>query len=336
MSPKASPPCPPRAPHLLPSQDGAGLARRRLDGLEMKALTEQIQQQLLRIETNSSDQKSVDEAVQLAWHALRANGFSDIAAIEAVQTHDWLETIDPPQRALAALALETIGWHQLRRDSNKTDSAARLFDRCLELEPHNQRALERFAIVVSNTTPEQFVETANMPRHQIESALSSQLSCKRRIDNILQDLCGISEAHLVGRTDETLTHVLETRANRERGFIFGILGHLSRINSVAGNLLRSGTHLSLATGAACCQLEMLGLPRDLDQLTTLLTNELDQDRGDRILHQKSEIVCEILEALATIFDSQWQIFKNYGARERSEKLSALLREISDGVGRERS
>jgi len=81
---------------------------------------------------------------------------------------------------------------------------------------------------------------------------------------------------------------------------------------------------------------MLGLPRDLDQLTTLLTNELDQGRGDRILHQKSEIVCEILEALATIFDSQWQIFENNGARERSEKLSALLREISDAVGRERS
>jgi hypothetical protein len=246
-----------------------------------------------------------------------------------VRTEEWPEVIPTNQHALTALALETVGWYQFGIRPYDIDRTARIFDRCLELTPHNQRALERFAIVANTIQPHHIAGLAKFPKKQRETALGYRLQCKRKIDNILLDVFGISEAHLVGQTEITVATIARERKERERSFIFQILGHLSRINLAVGEFFGNGTQLSLGIGAACCQLEMLGLPRDLSNLLTLLRGRLEEESSGDVAGEETDLLCVILEAIADLCESKWRVFKNHASQRRSAEIRELLEDIAD-------
>lgn len=280
-------------------------------------------------EANPRDRKAAGDAIRHAWSILTFAGFSDFDEIKSVRTEEWPGLFDPSQHALISLALEIVGWYQFGLRPYDIDRTARIFDRSLELTPHNQRALERFAIVANTIQPEHINGLAKFPKKQTETALGYKLQCKRKIDNILLDVFGITEAHLVGQADDTVAKIIKTRKEGERRFIFVILGHLSRINRAVGDFFGNGTQLSLGTGAACCQLEILGLPRDITNLITLLRSRLDEESSGNVAGEETELVCDILEIIAEICDSKWSIFKNHGAQRRAQAIRDLVSEIED-------
>jgi len=85
-----------------------------------------------------------------------------------------------------------------------------VFDRCLQLTPHNQRALERFAIVANEIKPEHIGGFAKFSKKQRETALGYTLQCKRKVDNILLEVFGITEGHLVGKGENSVARIMKT------------------------------------------------------------------------------------------------------------------------------
>lgn len=280
------------------------------------------------VESSPRDRKAAGDAIRAAWHILTSIGFSDFDAIRLVRTEDWPHAVDPTQHQLISLALEIIGWYQFGLRPYDIDRTARIFDRCLELTPQNQRALLRFAIVSNTIQPENIGGLAKNPKKQRETALGYRLQCKRKIDMILLDVFGITEAHLVGQAPDTLVERISTRKDSERKFIFEILGHLSRINNAVGDFFGNGTQLSLGMGAACCQLEILGLPRDLTNVVTILQESIQGDNADEVLGEETPIVRDILDSIAAICESKWRIFKNHAAQRRASELRDCIEKIS--------
>lgn len=299
----------------------------QLQEQQVEAAMRELRERFDAAEAHRGDRRSAGDAIRYAWSTLTFAGFSDFDEIKLVRTEEWPGLFDPSQHALISLALEIVGWYQFGLRPYDIDRTARIFDRCLELTPHNQRALERFAIVANTIQPEHINGLAKIPKKQKETALGYKLQCKRKIDEILLDVFGITEAHLVGQTETTVAEIMRTRKESERRFIFVILGHLSRINRVVGDFFGNGTQLSLGTGAACCQLEILGLPRDILNLVTLLRSRLDEDGDGEVAGEETPLVCDILEALADICDSKWEIFKNHGAQRRAQSIRGLLKDI---------
>ena len=275
-------------------------------------------------EQHPSDRKVVSEAVGLAWRILTILGFADFDQIRQVRTEEFPNVIEPAQHGLVSLALETVGWYHFGLQPYDIDRTARVFDRCLELTPQNQRALERFAIVANEIRPEHIGGFAKFPKKQQETALGYKLQCKRKIDNILLDVFGITEGHLVGQSDTTVAQMMKTRKNPERRFVFNILAHLSRLNCVVGDFFGNGTQLSLGMGAACCQLEMLDLPRDITNLIRLCKSRLEEVSGPEVAGEETPLLCSILRAVSAICDAKWLIFKNHSARRRVEEIEDLL------------
>jgi hypothetical protein len=276
------------------------------------------------VESKASDRKAAGDAIRAAWSVLTHIGFSDFDAIRSVRTEDWPHVVAPNQHALVSLALEIVGWYQFGLRPYDIDRTARIFDRCLELTPTNQRALERFAIVANTIQPEHIGGLAKFPKKQRETSLGYRLQCKRKIDTILLDVFGISEAHLVGQAEQTTAQIVMSRKDRERTFLFNILGHLSKINKEVGEFFGNGTQLSLGMGAACCQLEILGLPRDITNLLLLLRSRLEEDSSGDVAGEETHIVCDILRVIAAICECKWNIFKNNGAQRRAKEIHDFL------------
>ncbi len=278
-------------------------------------------------ESNPGDRKIVSDAVGFAWRILTFLGFPDFEAIRQVRTEEFPTIFEPSQHGLVSLALEIVGWYHFGLRKYDIDRTARVFDRCLELTPHNIRALERFAIVANDIQPEDIGGFAKYPKKQQETALGYKLQCKRKVDNILLDVYGITEGHLVGQSPETVAAMMKTKKPAERKFVFNILGHLSQFNLVIGDFFRNGTMLSLGTGAACCQLEMLDLPRDLSSLVLLLKSRFEEEDRDLVAGEETPLVCSILRVIAGIFEAKWRIFQNQAAQRRAQELAELIKEI---------
>jgi hypothetical protein len=117
---------------------------------------------------------------------------------------------------------------------------------------------------------------------------------------------------------------MRTQKVSERRFVFNILGHLSRINCVVGDFFGNGTQLSLGMGAACCQLEMLELPRDISNLIRLCKSRLEEVGGDEVAGEETPLLCSILKSVSAICDAKWRIFKNQGAQRRVKEIEELL------------
>ncbi len=275
-------------------------------------------------EQNPEDRKTLSEVVGLAWRILTLIGFPDFDQIRQVRTEEWPSIIEPAQHGLVALALETIGWYHFGLRPYDIDRTARIFDRCLELTPYNQRALERFAIVANEIKPEHIGGFAKFPKKQEETALGYKLQCKRKVDNILLDVFGITEGHLVGKGEQTIAQMMRSRKHAERKFVFNILGHLSRFNCAVGDFFGNGTQLSLGIGAACCQLEMLDLPRDISNLVTLCTSRLEEVSPQEVAGDETPLLCSILKSLSALCDAKWRIFKNQSAHRRVKEIEELL------------
>jgi hypothetical protein len=298
---------------------------------KIEAATRALKDAFHEVETRPRDRKAAGDAIRLAWSILMSCGFSDFDQIRALRTEDWPSAIDPSQHSLVSLALEIVGWYQFGLRPYDIDRTARIFDRCLELSPHNQRALERFAIVANTIQPEHIGGLAKFPKKQQETSLGYKLQCKRKIDTILFDVFGISEAHLLGQAEQPVATLLQSRNDKERKFIFAILGHLSRINTVVGDFFSNGTQLSLGTGAACCQLELLGLPRDISNLLSLLSSRIEEGQGAEVAGEETEIVCDILGVIARIFESKWRIFKNQGAQRRAVEIHQFVEQVRKSI-----
>ena len=314
-----------RRDNIAPSREysnrvGAPLLRDQ----QAEAAFRELRERFELAEANPSDRKIVSELVGLAWRILTVLGFPDFDAIRQVRTEEFPSVVEPSQHGLVALALETIGWYHFGLRRYDIDRTARVFDRCLELTPQNQRALERFAIVANEILPEHIGGFAKFPKKQKETALGYRLQCKRKVDNILIDVFGITEGHLVGQSEQTVAQMMKGRKTSERRFVFNILGHLSRFNCVIGDFFGNGTMLSLGMGAACCQLEMLDLPRDITNLIVLCKSRLDEDSGDQVAGEETPLLCSILKAVSDICDAKWRIFKNQSAHRRVSEIAELL------------
>ena len=291
---------------------------------QAEAALRELREKFEATEQNPSDRKVASEAVGLAWRILTLLGFPDFDAIRMVRTEEFPNVIEPAQHGLVSLALETIGWYHFGLRPYDIDRTARIFDRCLELTPQNQRALERFAIVANEIRPEHIGGFAKFPKKQQETALGYKLQCKRKVDNILLDVFGISEAHLVGQAQPTVAELMKSRKVTERRFVFNILGHLSQFNCVVGDFFGNGTQLSLGMGAACCQLEMLELPRDISNLIKLCKSRLEEVGGNEVAGDETPLLCSILKVVSAICDAKWRIFQNQSARRRVAEIQELL------------
>lgn len=291
---------------------------------QAEAAFRELRERFEAAEQDQNDRKAASEVVGLAWRILTLLGFPDFDQIREVRTEEFPNIIEPAQHGLVSLALETVGWYHFGLRPYDIDRTARVFDRCLELTPQNQRALERFAIVANEIQPEHIGGFAKFPKKQQETALGYKLQCKRKIDNILFDVFGITEAHLVGQGESTVAHLMKSRKNSERRFVFNILGHLSRLNCVSGEFFGNGTTLSLGMGAACCQLEMIDLPRDITNLIILCKSRLDEDSSHQVAGEETPLLCSILNAVAAICDAKWRIFKNHSAQRRVQEIENLL------------
>ena len=294
---------------------------------QAEAALRELRERFELAEQNPEDRKAVSEVVGLAWRILTLLGFSDFDQIRQVRTEEWPSIIEPAQHGLIALALETIGWHHFGLRPYDIDRTARVFDRCLELTPHNQRALERFALVANEIKPEHIGGFAKFPKKQEETALGYKLQCKRKVDTILLDVFGITEGHLVGKGEQTIAQMMRSRKHAERKFVFTILGHLSRFNCAVGDFFGNGTQLSLGIGAACCQLEMLDLPRDISNLVTLCTSRLEEVSPQEVAGDETPLLCSILKSLSALCDAKWRIFKNQSAHRRVKEIEELLSTI---------
>lgn len=297
---------------------------------QAEAALRELRERFERAEQNPDDQQAVTELVGVAWRILTLVGFADFDQIRQVRTEEWPSVIDPAQHGLVALALETIGWYHFGLRPYDIDRTARVFDRCLELTPQNQRALERFAIVATEIRPENIGGFAKFPKKQQETALGYKLQCKRKVDNILLDVFGITEGHLVGQGKQTVAQMMKIRKNVERAFVFNILGHLSRFNFAVGDFFGNGTQLSLGIGAACCQLEMLDLPRDISNLVMLCKSRLEEVSPQEVAGEETPLLCSILKALSALCDAKWRLFKNQSAHRRVKEIKELLNIIEGG------
>ena len=278
-------------------------------------------------EAHPSDRKAAGDAVGYAWKILTYLGFPDFDAIRSLPTEQWPSSFDSNQHNLVSLALETIGWHHYGLRRYDIDRTARVFDRCVELTPHNQRALERFAIVANEIQPEHIGGLAKFPKKQKETALGYKLQCKRKVDEILLDVFGIGEGHLVGQAEPSVATMLRSFKERDRRFVFSILGHLSRMNCVIGDFFENGTMLSLGMGAACCQLEILGLPRDIHNLIPICLSRLEDDSTGQVAGEETPILCGILRTISAISASKARIFRNQAAERRVKEIASLLEKI---------
>ena len=291
---------------------------------QAEAALRELRERFERAEQNPGDRNAVSEVVGVAWRILTLVGFPDFDEIRQIRTEEWPSVIEPAQHGLVALALETIGWYHFGLRPYDIDRTARIFDRCLELTPQNQRALERFAIVANEIKPEQIGGFAKFPKKQQETALGYKLQCKRKVDNILLDVFGITEGHLVGKGEHTVAQMMTTRKHGERKFVFNILGHLSRFNFAVGDFFGNGTQLSLGIGAACCQLEMLDLPRDISNLITLCKSRLEEVGPREVAGDETPMLCSILKALWALCDAKWRAFKNQSSHRRAKEIKELL------------
>ena len=295
----------------------------------MEAALRELRDRLECAELNPDSGQAVTELVGLAWRVLTLMGFPDFDHIRQIHSEEWPSLIDPARHGLVALALESIGWYHFGLRPYDIDRTARVFDRCLELTPHNQRALERFAIVADEIKPEHIGGFAKFPKKQQETALGYKLQCKRKIDNILLDVFGITEGHLVGKGECSVAEMMKGRNHMERKFVFTILGYLSRFNYAMGDFFGNGTQLSLGIGAACCQLEMLDLPRDITNLITLCKSRLEEVSPREVAGEETPLLCSILKSLAALCDAKWRIFKNQGAHRRVKEIEQLLNVIEN-------
>jgi hypothetical protein len=118
--------------------------------------------------------------------------------------------------------------------------------------------------------------------------------------------------------------MMKARKHVERKFVFAILGHLSRFNYAVGDFFGNGTQLSLGIGAACCQLEMLDLPRDISNLITLCRSRLEEVSPREVAGEETPLLCSILRALSALCDAKWRIFKNQSAHRRVKEIGELL------------
>jgi hypothetical protein len=288
---------------------------------KIEAATRDLRDQFEIVENNPRDRRASGDAIRSAWDVLMEFGFRDFNDIKDLHTDDWVSTFDPLKHRLLALALEIVGWYQFGLRPHDIDRTARIFDRALELTPSNLRALERFAIVVNTLRPEHIGGLAKFPKKQCETALGYKLQCKRKIDNSLLNYFGISEAHLLGKASESLRETLDKRTKEERSSLFELLGHLAKINIAVGDFFGNGTQLSLGMGAACCQLEMLGLPREINATLDLLKD------GDRSLwnSEERELLCEILTVISELCECKWRIFKNQAAHRRQLEILQSVR-----------
>jgi hypothetical protein len=310
------------------SRSGVRFGAARLAEQQAEAAMRQLRECFDAVEARPRDRKAAGDAIRAAWSALSHAGFSDFDQIRLVRTEDWPHVIDSSLHALISLALEIVGWYQFGLRPYDIDRTARIFDRCLELTPHNQRALDRFATVANEIKPEHIGGLAKFPKKQRETALGYRLQCKRKIDNILLDVFGITEAHLVGQAPTPITQLIASRKDSERRFVFSILGHLSRINKAVGDFFGNGTQLSLGMGAACCQLEMLDLPRDLSNLLTILKARFEEASADEVVGEETPIVKNILSAIAEICDCKWRIFRNHASQRRAQELQDFIAQMS--------
>jgi hypothetical protein len=294
---------------------------------QVEAATRELLERFEAAEGHQGDRRAAGEAIRYAWSILTAVGLSDFDAIRSIRTEEYPDTFPSNQHALISLSLEIVGWYQFGLRPYDIDRTARIFDRCLELTPQNQRALEKFAIVANTIQPENIGGLSRFPKKQRETALGYRLQCKRKIDNLLLDVFAITEAHLVGQTETSVATLIRARKERDRSFLFNILGHLSAINCAVGDFFGNGVQLSLGIGAACCQLEMLGLPRDLTHLITLLRSRLDEGSSGEVAGEETDIVCEIMTSVANLCDSKWRVFKNHASQRRARELRSLIEEI---------
>lgn len=294
-------------------------------GQELDAVGRELRAAMAQAERLPGDRASAGIAIRLAWRVLMHYGFRDFNAIRKVPTESWPEEINPRYHADVALALETVGWHQFGLQPYDIDRTARIFDRCLELTPHNLRALERFAIVANTIQPQHIGGLSKFPKKQRETCLGYKLQCKRKIDDILIEAFGITEAHLLGQAEQSVSSLLKDSRDNDRKFIFKILGHLSQINLAVGDFFNNGTQLSLGTGAACCQLELLRLPRNLSDLLPLLYSRCTENARVEFAGEETDLVSHILGVMAELFELKWRIFKNRGAQQRAGDIKEFLK-----------
>ena len=319
---------PPRREHVAPQRNyNNRYGATQLADQQIEAATREMRERFERAERAPHDRKAVGDAVGYAWKILTFFGFPDFDAIRSVATEEWPSAIEPNLHNLVSLALETLGWHHYGLRKFDIDRTARVFDRCLELTPHNQRALERFAIVANEIQPEHIGGLAKFPKKQKETALGYKLQCKRKVDEILLDVFGIGEGHLVGQTEPSVATIVRTLKDTDRRFVFTILGHLSRMNCAVGDFFENGTQLSLGMGAACCQLEILGLPRDIHNLIPICESRLEEDSSGQVAGEETPILCDILRSISAISAAKARIFRNQAAERRVQEISDLLAKI---------
>lgn len=317
-----------RPEHVAPTRNYRNrYGAAQLADQQVEAAMRELRERFDRAELSPSDRKMTTEAVGYAWRVLTYLGYPDFDAIRAARTEDWPSLFEPNLHGLVSLALETIGWHHYGLKHYDIDRTARVFDRCVELTPHNQRALERFAIVANEIQPEHIGGLAKFPKKQKETAIGYKLQCKRKVDEILMDVFGIGEGHLMGQSEPSVAAMLPTFKERERRFVFSILGHLSRMNSVIGDFFENGTMLSLGMGAACCQLEILGFPRDVHNVIPICQSRLEEDSSGQVAGEETPILCGILRVIASISASKARIFRNQGAEKRVKEVLDLLAAI---------
>ncbi len=314
--------------HVSPSRSyGNRYGAAQLADQQVEAATRELRERFDRAEASPSDRKAVGDAVGYAWKVLTFLGYPDFDAVRAVPTEEWPSAFEPNLHPLVSLALETIGWHHYGLRRYDIDRTARVFDRCVELTPHNQRALERFAIVANEIQPEHIGGLAKFPKKQKETALGYRLQCKRKVDEILLDVFRIGEGHLVGQAEPPVAQMLKGFKDRDKRFVFNILGHLSRMNAVVGDFFENGTQLSLGMGAACCQLEILGFPRDVHNVIPICLSRLEEDSSGQVAGEETPILCGILRTIATISAAKARIFKNQAAEKRVKEVADLLEKI---------
>jgi hypothetical protein len=156
-----------RDPHINPNRRYADrFAANTLADQQVEAATRELRSVFEEVEDHPGDRRLAGNAIRSAWQVLMMVGFSDFDEMRRVNTEDWPSIIDPKQRALVSLALEIVGWYQFGLRPYDIDRTARIFDRALELTPHNQRALERFAIVANEIQPSHIGGLAKFPKKQ--------------------------------------------------------------------------------------------------------------------------------------------------------------------------
>lgn len=317
-----------RSEHVAPTRNFRNrFGAAQLAEQQVEAAMRELRERFDRAEAAPHDRQLVTDVVGYSWRIMTYLGYPDFDAIREVRTEEWPSVFEPNLHGLVSLALEALGWYHYGLRHYDIDRTARVFDRCAELTPHNQRVIERFAIVANEIQPEHIGGLAKFPKKQKETALGYKLQCKRKVDEILLDVFGIGEDHLMGQREPSVAVMLSALKERDRRFVFNILGHLSHMNSVIGDFFENGTMLSLGMGAACCQLEILGFPRDIHNVIPICLSRLDEDSSGQVAGEETPILCDILRIVATISASKARIFNNQGAARRIKEVLDLVAKV---------